>query len=280
MNTATLAVVESLVKQAQEGDKHALYRVLEQVKSDVYALCVKFLWNPHDAEDASQDILLKVVTHLHSFRGEAKFTTWVYRVASNHLIGLKKQRMKEQHISFDMMSEDLSNTPEDAHQDENSTPEYQRILDELRVGCTLAMLQCLDRVSRLSYILGEILELDHAEASALLDMPAAAYRKRLSRARNTISEFMQNHCGWANEENNCRCSKRVTTAVKLKRIDPENLIFSDKYQQDPQRGKALEKVAELQQARRAAAIYRAQPVVPINDSFSQWLKTTVNEIAN
>lgn len=279
MSTATLTSLESLVEQAQEGDKRALYKVLEQVKRDIYALGIKFLWNPHDAEDATQDILLKIATKLDSFRGDSKFKTWVYRIASNHLMTLKKQSMEKQALSFDMMSEDLSQIPEETNSAEQTMPEYNRVLDELRVGCTLAMLQCLDRASRISYILGEILEFDHGEASQLLDVSSATYRKRLSRARTSISDFMREHCGWANEKNSCRCSKRVPLAVKHKRLDPDNLIFTDKCQPDTSHSAALEKVAELQDAQRAAAIYRAQPEVSTASNFSEWLKTTVDEIA-
>ncbi len=271
--------LEELVKQAQEGNQDALQQVLSHIKTDVYSLAIKFLWDPHDAEDASQEIMLKIFIHIGSFRGESKFTTWVYRVACNQLLALKKQRVEKQNLNFEFMSEDLATGLEETESSCSSSPEYHQILDEIRIGCTLAMLQCLDRKSRLSYILGEIMEFEHNEASELLDISANTYRKRLSRARNTITQFMLNHCGLVNEENNCRCRKRVSTAIKFKRIDPENLVFAEETPTAPEQfSKTIKKIRELKDVRRAVAIYKTLPVLKFDDDFSGWLIGTLDEI--
>lgn len=270
--------LETLVKQAQEGSRDALQQVLSHIKTDVYSLAIKFLWDPHDAEDASQEILLNVLMHIGSFRGESKFTTWVYRVACNKLLALKKQRVEKQNINFEFMSEDLAVGLEETESSISSSPEYHRVLDEIRIGCTLAMLQCLDRKSRLSYILGEIMEFEHCEASELLNISPGVYRKRLSRARNKITKFMLNHCGLVNIDNNCRCRKRVATAIKLKRVDPKNLMFTDMTQVPGQFSQAIKKIRELKDVRRTVALYKTQSTVKFDDGFSNWLKGMLDAI--
>ena len=78
--------LERLVEAAKEGDKKALETLILKIQDKIYGLALRMLYNPSDAEDASQEILLKIITHLGTFRGESAFTTWMYRVAVNHLL--------------------------------------------------------------------------------------------------------------------------------------------------------------------------------------------------
>jgi len=80
------SAIESLVVRAKEGDQNSLEELVRNIQDLVYGLALRMLSHPADAEDATQEILVKVVTHLGSFRQESAFTTWVYRIASNHLL--------------------------------------------------------------------------------------------------------------------------------------------------------------------------------------------------
>jgi DNA-directed RNA polymerase specialized sigma24 family protein len=73
----------SLVAAAVGGDQRALEQLLGAVADDVYRLAVRMLWHPEDAEDATQEILVKVATRLSTFRGDARVSTWVHRIAVN-----------------------------------------------------------------------------------------------------------------------------------------------------------------------------------------------------
>jgi RNA polymerase sigma factor (sigma-70 family) len=76
---------EVLVQRTRRGDQGALENLVKAIKGPVYGLALRMLGVPAEAEDATQEILVKVVTRLDSFRGESRFTTWVYAVAANHL---------------------------------------------------------------------------------------------------------------------------------------------------------------------------------------------------
>ena len=65
------------------------------------------LWHPEDAEDAPQEILIRIVIRLGSFRGESAFTTWVYRVAANYLLTTRKRRAKRTAATFEGFGKDL-----------------------------------------------------------------------------------------------------------------------------------------------------------------------------
>ena len=81
--------LDAEVARARAGDRAALESVVRAIQKDVQGLALRFLWHPQDAEDAAQEILVRVVTGLGGFRGESGFRTWVYRVACNTLLSLR-----------------------------------------------------------------------------------------------------------------------------------------------------------------------------------------------
>ena len=270
--------LELQVARAKAGEPAALEFVIRAVQPDVYNLALRFLWHPQDAEDATQEILIRILTGLGGFRGESGFRTWVYRVACNRLLTVRKQRLEQQPLSLDEFGEDLAR----GLSDESLRVEYdvdeKLMLEEVKIGCTLAMLQCLDREQRLAYILGEIIELDHNEAAEVLETTPAAYRKRLSRARASIVAFMTSRCGLANPVNACRCSRRVATAVALGRIVPSNLLFASSLEQAKRFPEVLTEIRRLEDTRRAAALYQSHPEAKPSGAFVSWLKKLVDEL--
>ncbi|PRC44696.1 hypothetical protein C6A85_98915 [Mycobacterium sp. ITM-2017-0098] len=243
-----------LVRRAADGDREALAAVLTAVKDNVYRLSVRMLWHPADAEDATQEILIKVMTRLDSFRGHAAFETWTYRLAVNHLLTTRARRAERTVVNFDEMSTELATGLDLPHLapgvDENL------LAEEVKVGCTQAMLLCLDRPHRAAYILGEILELNSPEAADILDVTPAAYRKRLSRARSRIQDFMRVHCGLIEPANGCRCARRVGCAIGHGRTTPDQLLFTDRVRT---------RVHQIEGLRDAAAVFRSHPELRASD---------------
>lgn len=79
--------LESLEQSAVEGDGRAVRELCERLETPDFRLCLRMLAQPQDAEDAAQDVLIKVVTNLSSFRGDSALSTWVYRIAARHTLG-------------------------------------------------------------------------------------------------------------------------------------------------------------------------------------------------
>jgi len=265
------------VERAKAGDRGALESVVRAVRPGVYGLALRFLWHPQDAEDATQEILIRVVTGLGGFRGDSGFRTWVFRIACNTLLTLRKKRMELQAVSFEEFGEDLSRGLSDSPLRVEYDLDQALLLEEVKIGCTLALLLCLDRNHRLAYILGEILELDHKEASEVLKIAPAAFRKRLSRARASITTFMTARCGLVNPANACRCRKRVDTAVDLGRVDPANLLFASSRDHAGRFPQVLERIRQLEETQRAAALYRSHPDPAPSESFTGWLRQVLDE---
>jgi RNA polymerase sigma factor (sigma-70 family) len=269
--------LEREVALAKAGDRDALESVVRAVQQDVYGVALRFLWHPQDAEDATQEILVRVITGLGGFRGDSAFRTWVYRIACNRLLTLGQQRMEQRAMSFEELGEDLARGLSDDDSRMERGPDEALLLEEVKVGCTLFMLLGLDRNHRLAYILGEILELEHHEAAEVLEIAPAAYRKRLSRARASLTSFMTSRCGLVNPAQACRCRRRVATAVDLGRVDPGNLLFASSIDQAKRFPEVLVKIRELEETRRAAALYRSHPGPKPSDAFASWLREVIDE---
>lgn len=212
-----ISVSADEVKAAQDGDRQALEGVLSGVQDQVHHLARRILVNPEDASEATQEILILVLTKLSTFRGDSAFSTWVYRVAVRYLLGARKIRDRDLGLTFDAFAADLETglvaDPPDA-------PDQALLYNELRVSCTMAMLLCLTMDLRLAYVLGDIFELDHGEASEILELAPAAYRKRLSRARREVMDFTSSHCGLVSGQAKCRCPRRLPAAIAAGRIHP------------------------------------------------------------
>ncbi len=103
----TRETLEFCVGLAKEGDQAALEAVVRGIQDRVYGLALRMLWHPADAEDASQEILIKVLTHLSDFRHDSAFLTWVYRIACNHLLTRRKQRAEARMLTFEQFGEQI-----------------------------------------------------------------------------------------------------------------------------------------------------------------------------
>lgn len=204
-----------LIDEARNGDRRSLETLIRGQQDRVHRLAVRMMADPEAAADATQDILIRVVTHLGSFKGDARFDTWVYRIAVNHLLSARKILARDPGLSFDAFGADLRDGLVD---DTQAAPETHVLLNELRQRCTMAMLLCLDRDQRAAYVLGDVLELDHREAAEVLELAPATYRKRLSRARTMVQEFTAHMCGLASADAACSCPRRLPAAMKCGRM--------------------------------------------------------------
>ena len=253
------SALESAVRAAQAGEEAALAGVLEHIQRPVYGLALRMLWDREDARDATQEILIRIFESLDTFRWESSFVTWVYRVAANQLRNFRKSQMERRRFTFESFGADLEDGLEDADLPRFHGVDQSLLLEEIKLGCTLGMLMCLDRPHRLAYILGEILELEGPEAAAILNVSATVFRKRLSRARSSIVAFMQRRCGLFDPRNQCRCRRRVRRAIDLDRLDPNRFLFADNADEARRFPEVLVTIRRLEKTQRAVALYRSQP---------------------
>ncbi|MCH8181706.1 MAG: RNA polymerase sigma factor [Proteobacteria bacterium] len=246
--------LDDLVSAAQRGDQDALEGVVRGIQDRVHHLAMRMLVNPEDALEATQEILILVITKLSTFQGDSAFHTWVYRVAANYLLSARKMLDRDQGPSFEMFRADLENGLVAAPA---TSAEDVVMLNELRISCTMAMLLCLDLKHRLAYVLGDILELDHGDAAGILGISKANYRKRLSRGRAEVVAFTSRNCGLANAAAKCTCPRRLPAATALGRVRPGNIAYA--LVGAPAYGDVLSKVRKVEGALKTLKLQTATP---------------------
>ncbi len=224
MNKKKNEELQALVAQATAGDKKALEMLIAGVQDIVFNLSLRMLGTFADAEDATQDILLKMITHLSSFRGESSFTTWVFSIAANHLKNYKKHMFARYPLSFEYYGDDIVNGKIQDVPDLTQNVEKDILAEELKMSCTNVMLQCLDVESRCIFILGTMFKIDSRIAGDILDMSPEAYRQRLSRVRKKMAEFLGAYCGEYGD-GKCKCKERVNYAIQSHRLHPLQLDY-------------------------------------------------------
>lgn len=221
-----------LLAAATGGSLQALDALLAQIQPGVFHLALRMLGHREDAADATQDILIKVVTHLSGFRGDAAFSTWVWRIAHHHLLTARTRIAEAPVQSLEALDERLSmgmsladSTPAVGADATTRvlTPQEKLEARQVAISCTQSMLMALDRDHRAAYLLDSIFDLSSTEAAAVLGLTAAAYRQRLSRARARLDGFLGQRCGVVNEAAACRCESQAapgkTTALQLAPVE-------------------------------------------------------------
>lgn len=252
--------IESLVRKAQDGNQQALEGVIVAVQDDIFYLSLRMLCNPEDAKEATQEIIIKLITKLSTFEFNSKFKTWVYRVSTNYLLNEKKVLKKDLGLNFDMYKKDLESDLQDPIDYKNSL-DYPLMLNEVRIACTMAMLLCLDHKHRITYILGEILELDSNESANILGIQSDSFRKQLSRSRKKVLEFTQTSCGLVNDCASCTCEKKLTGAINRGRVLPNNLMLAKSF--DKTYEETLKTIKAISEIKTNLRTKQAQIEVPV-----------------
>lgn len=264
----------SLVMRAREGDRNALEGVVRGLQDKMYRLSLRMLGHPEFARDATQEILILVVTQLSTFRGESAVETWAYRVATNHLL---RARRRGQKWSFETLAEDLGQPENEIAVDTQALADERILEEEVYVGCTQAMLQSLDKSHRVAFLLGALCDLDASDAAYALGITEPAYRKRLSRARAMLDGFLEKHCGVANPDNPCRCLNQVNLNVERGRVNPSKLRYSPlPISSRTANEEVLETLGDIRKVRHSLEIYRGQPAYASPEDFARTLRTILD----
>lgn len=219
---------ESLLDAIRNGDRHALERLVLRHQAWIYNIAMRMVYDHHEAEDLTQEILVKVITKLDSFQGRSNLRTWIYRIAANHLFSAKKGSIEQMIKTFSQYGDELDSIADSSLSDINANQaELELMVEEARISCVHGMLLCLERSQRLIFILGEILKVDSQTGSEIMEISADNFRQRLSRARKELFSFMDQKCGLVNKDNPCRCSRKTKGYIELGIVNPKQLVFSE-----------------------------------------------------
>ena len=209
-----------LALAARDGNREALESLCRQVQQPMYRLALRFCGDPHDAQDATQEVLIRLVTHLGSFEGRSKFTTWAYTVAVRQLMRTTRRAAEASIAGPREFAAFLDSHADDPAFDPATQAEYQELCADVRLSCTYGMLLCLSREQRIVYLLGDLLAFTDTDGARICEISPAAFRQRLARARAVMRQLMEHRCGLVRRANPCRCDKLVRASVDAGILDP------------------------------------------------------------
>ena len=176
--------VEELARAAAEGNEEAFARLVELHEKRVYALALRMTGNQEDAADVAQEAFLSAWRGLPNFRGDAGFSTWLYRLTSNAAIDhLRKTRRRKAEASLDDMAMGLE-VPDPA-----PTPQDQAETESLREAVRWGLGE-LTQEHRQALTLREYQELSYEEIAAQLGVDLGTVKSRISRARAALRKIL------------------------------------------------------------------------------------------
>jgi RNA polymerase sigma factor (sigma-70 family) len=248
------------VRAAREGNRAALDAILRTAERPVYNLAIRMLAHPPDAEDATQEILIKIVTHLGTLEEVEAAGAWALRIACRHLVRERKRsRVEAMRLTFEGFAADLDKGQTPLTESGLSEAEAALAVEEVKIGGTLAMLVCLTRDLRIAYLLGHVFEFTDTEAAPVLEISPAAFRQRLKRARAAVTGFTRANCGIASSAGTCSCDRRVNAALHQRRIIRGTSQYMHEGRNPADLAQLRRRVRRFEQGRAAATLMRSNP---------------------
>lgn len=213
-----------LIAAALSGNSNALNELVQRHNNFIFNIAIKMLGSIEDAKDVTQDILIKVITNLSRYDStKAQFRTWLYRLTFNYILNYKKSNTEKNIVSFPQFFEFMDQIEDDSSVENEE--QFDPISEEMKIKCMTGMLMCVPRADRLLYIVGDLFKVDHNLGAEMFEISKEAFRKKLSRTRNHLRQWMNDKCGLVNKSNPCRCTKKTKGFIDRGIVDPNNLIW-------------------------------------------------------
>jgi RNA polymerase sigma-70 factor (ECF subfamily) len=176
-----------IIQAVRRGDREAYAELVRRYEARVRGLCVSLLLNTAEADDAAQDVFLKVFTSLKTYRQDASFSAWIYRIASNHCLDVLRKRKRRKTESLDELTDQ---TDEGTGRDEPRAAEIEdpgSVRNDER-ALAFRVLSYLPAEQRELLMLREVEGLRYDEIAVVLKCSVEAVRARLHRARRLLHE--------------------------------------------------------------------------------------------
>jgi RNA polymerase sigma factor (sigma-70 family) len=215
---------DRLVGRVRAGEGRAFDDLIAAIQGRIYGLCLRMLYHPQDAEDAAQEILIKIVTRLDSYRGEGAFRAWTWRIAANHLLSCRRKQGRAA-LNFEQMADLVVAEGRAPYRELEAQPLQSLIVEEYRIACLQMVLLGLDRGHRLAYLLDGVFAVSGREGADILGIRPPAYRKRLQRAKARVQNFLRTHCALIEPGNPCICARQADHALASGRMSAGDLLF-------------------------------------------------------
>ncbi len=181
-----------LVERAQHDDLKAYDALMKRYQERIYGTVYHMTGNHDDANDLTQETFIKAYQAIKSFKGDAGFYTWLYRIAVNKTINFLKQRRSRNQLSLNDLDLNAEHDPDLVALISDKTPRRDASLTELQEKLNEAM-QKLSEVHRLVVTLHDIQGLSHEEIGEIMDCNVGTVRSRLFYARQQLQAWLSDY---------------------------------------------------------------------------------------
>ena len=190
--------LEDVARRALDGDRDALDSLIRGLQGDIYGLSLRMLWNRENAEDATQEILVRTVTRLSQFDFRSKLKTWVYRIAVNAALMHRRAARRRPADSLEMFLPQFDGDGTHA-----ATPAELRVVSQAdeQLDRQAVAAKARDAIARLpdiyrdAFVLRDLEEMPTARVAQMLGVDPAAVRQRVHRARLMLRGYLSHLLG-------------------------------------------------------------------------------------
>lgn len=182
-----------LVERFQGGDRRAFELIVQRYQHRVYSQCLRWVGDDQVAHEISQDVFLAMFRHLGRFRGDARLSTWIFRVVVNHCKNRKQYRRRRRMDAHEPLEGPRAAQDDDAphRQLPADGPEPDASVHRSEAEQLLRdALDTLDEQQRQIVVLRDVDELSYEEIAELLDLPKGTVKSRLHRARTQLAKVL------------------------------------------------------------------------------------------
>lgn len=181
---------QELVRAAAGRDEAAFEELVRAYENKVYCLALRMCGSPEDAAEVAQEAFLAAWRGLPTFRGEAGFSTWLYRLASNACIDFLRREKRRRSLSMTVCLDDETCERQAELPDQRSTPEQHLERQELRRAIRDG-LQRLSEEHRQVLVMREVSGLSYAEIGQVLELEPGTVKSRIARARLALRKALE-----------------------------------------------------------------------------------------
>jgi RNA polymerase sigma-70 factor, ECF subfamily len=183
------AIIKKRIKQVIKGDQDAFGEIVEIYKNSVYQLCFRMLGNRQEAEDIAQEAFIRAYVHIKSFNQDLKFSTWLFRIATNLCIDRMRKKKPDYYLDAEVAGTEgltmYSQIPSD-------TPLPENEVESLELHDTVQKeILKLPEKYRSPIVLKYIEDLSLNEISEILDLPLGTVKTRIHRGREALRQQLR-----------------------------------------------------------------------------------------
>jgi len=175
---------QELIAKIKNHDQNAFKQLFEQYQHLVYNICYRMSGNREEAEDITQDVFIKIYHAIDKFRGDAKLSSWIYRVAVNTCLKRERRKKLENWISLEFLFQDKEKfhpvSPDETPYQEVEITERERIVQQA--------IQQLPSRQKTALILHRYENLSYTEIAAVMKISLSAVESLLHRAKDTLTK--------------------------------------------------------------------------------------------